>query len=98
MNQHPPNLYPIFYGWVRDEINQILCPVGIPEGISPASFEVLNQIKCNYSSNKPCSSMKCTCVSLKVTCSALCQCRGDTQCCFNKETNLVDDLLAGDED
>ena len=34
MNQHPPNLDPTFYEWVHDEINKILCPVGIPEGIS----------------------------------------------------------------
>ena len=59
MNPHPPNLDPTFYGWVRDEINKILYPVGIPEGISPAPPEVLSLIKCNCSTNKPCSSKRC---------------------------------------
>ena len=30
--------------------------------------------------------------------SAMCQCCGDTQRCFNEETILADDLLADDED
>ena len=77
MNSHPPNLDPAFYGWVFDEINKILCPVDIPEGISPAPPEVLNLLKCNCSSNKPCSSKRCACDSLKVACSVMCQCRGD---------------------
>ena len=42
MNPHPPNLDPSFYGWVCEEISKILCPVGIPDGISPAPPEVLN--------------------------------------------------------
>ena len=100
MNPHPPNLNPIFYGWVRDETNKILClcPVGIPEGISPVPPEVLNLIKCDCSSNKHCSSKRCLCVSTRVACSMLCQCRGDTQHCFNEETKLADDLLADNED
>ena len=36
VNQHPPNLDLTFYGLVRDEVNKILCPVDIPEGVSPA--------------------------------------------------------------
>ena len=63
MNPHPPNNDPTFYGWVRDEIDKILCPVGIPYGISPALLENLNLIKCNCSSNKPYSSKRCTCAS-----------------------------------
>ena len=98
MNLHPPNLDPTFYGWVHDETNKILCPVGIPEGVLPAPAEVLNLIKCNCSFNKPCSSKRCTCVSSRLTCSTMCQCRCDTQRCFYEETKLVDDLLADDED
>ena len=55
MNQHPHILNSAFYGWVCNEINKILCPVDIPEGISPAPPEFLYLIKCNCSSNKPCS-------------------------------------------
>ena len=98
MNPHPPNLDPTFYGLVHDEISKILCRVGIPEGISPSPPEVLNLIKCNCSPNKPCSSKRCTCVFSKMACSAMCQCRGDTKLCFSKETKLVDDLPADDED
>ena len=54
MNQHPPNLDPSFYGWMRDKIKKILCQVGLPEGTSPAPPEFLNLIKCNCSSKKPC--------------------------------------------
>ena len=90
---HPPNLDPTFCGWVRDETNKILCPVGITEGISPAPAEVLNLIKCKCSSNKRCSSKRYTCVSSRLTYSTMCQCRGDTQRCFNEETKLADDLL-----
>ena len=98
VNQHLPNLGPTFYGWVRDEINKTLCPVGLPEGISPPPPKVLSLIKCNYSSNKTCSSKRCTCVSSKVACSAMSQCRGHTQRCFNEEKKLVDDIFGDDED
>ena len=98
MNQHLPNLDPIFYGKVRDEINKILCPIGISEIISPAPPEVLNLIKCNCLSNKLCSSKICKSVCSKVARSAMCQCRGDTKRYFNGEAKLVDDLLADDED
>ena len=66
MNQHPPNLDPMFYGKVRDEINKILCPFGIPEIVSPAPPEILDIIKCNCSSKKLCSSKRCTSVCSKV--------------------------------
>ena len=42
--------------------------------------------------------MRCTWVSSKVACSVMCQCCGDTQVWFNKETKVVDDLVADDED
>ena len=97
MNQHSPNIDPTFYRWVHDEI-KIFCQVGIPDCISPAPPEVLNLIKSNCWFNKPCSSEKWTCVSSKLACSVMCQCCGDTQQCFYKDTNLAVDLLVGDED
>ena len=60
----PPNLDPTFYGLVCDEINKILCPVDIPEGVSPAPPEVLNPRKSNGSSSRPCSSKRCICDSV----------------------------------
>ena len=30
MSQNPPNLYPTKYRWEQDEINEVLCLIGIP--------------------------------------------------------------------
>ena len=93
MSPHPPNLDTTLYGWERDEVNKILHPIGIPDGIAPAAAEVLNLIKCTCSSSKPCSSKRCSCVATKVACSLMCSCLGLTKRGFSDETRLVTSRL-----
>ncbi|KAJ8874577.1 hypothetical protein PR048_025443 [Dryococelus australis] len=79
----PPDIDPTNYGWVRYDTMKNLKPVTLPEEIAVAPADVLNVIKCNCSSEKSCSSTRCTCAG-KLPCTIFCQCYGKE--CFNLRT------------
>ena len=56
-----PDLNPTEFGWKRDDVTRTLHPVTLPSGVVQIPTEFLNFIKCNYSSENPCSSRKCAC-------------------------------------
>ena len=44
LDEDPPNINPIEFGWSRDDQNKILVPVTMPSNIQPAPSEVLKMI------------------------------------------------------
>ena len=68
MESNPPEIDPTAYGWTKDEQNKILTPVGLPDGIVPASQEFRHVVKFGCSSNTPCPLKRCSC-------NVMCDCR-----------------------
>ena len=89
MTLNLPNLDPTKYGWEQDKINEVLCLIGIPAGVSAAPPEVLKLIKCTCSSTKSCSTRRCSCVAANVARSLMCSCHGDRDTCCSEPTKLV---------
>ena len=83
--QNPPSLDPCEYGWYKDENTQSLLPVMMPTGIKAAPPEVLKLIRCNCSSEAPCSpSSRCSCSKAQMSCSEFCKCCSiDKHSCCN---------------
>ena len=98
MEAEPPATDFTDYGWIKDELNKILAPVGLPSGISAAPDEVLNSVKCGCCSSTPCSTKRCLCVSVRDACTVMCKCRGDSSICHNEATrNLSQQNVESDE-
>ena len=87
----------IKYGWEQDKINEVMCLIGIPAGVSAAPPEVLKLIKCTCLSTKSCSTRTCPCVAANVACSLMCFCRGDRDTCCSESTKLVAGELSDDD-
>ena len=86
--QNPPPLDPCDYGWYKDDDTRCLLPVMIPTGVKAAPPEVLKLIRCNCSSDSPCSpSSRCSCSKAQMSCSEFCNCYdGETHICCNRWT------------
>ena len=90
---NPPPLDPSYYGWYKDDNNHCLMPVMIPTGVKAAPPEVLKLIRCNCSSDSPCSpSSRCSCSKAQMSCSEFCNCYNDeTHICCNRWTAVLGD-------
>ena len=108
MDEEPPNLDPLKFGWVKDDLDKSLCAVPLPQDVPLAPAEVLKMIQCTCSSEQPCSSLRCGCASGQLPCS-LCKCGGSDSCCnqmtknnmandANDDEEHSDDEDDGDED
>ena len=87
----------IKYGWEQDKINEVMCLIGIPAGVSAAPPEVLKIIKCTCSSPKSCSTRRCSCVAGNVTCSLMCSCQCDRDTCCSESTKRIDGEQSDDD-
>ena len=76
---------PIKFGWVKDDLAKSLCAVPLPQGVPLAPAELLKMIQCMYSSDQPCSSLRCGYVSDQLPCSLFCKC-GESDSCCNQMT------------
>lgn len=85
VDQDPPALDPLKYGWSRDEDQKALMPVMVPAGVKIAPPYILKMIRCSCESQTPCSSLRCGCKSSRIACTVFCACRGDSICC-NEQT------------
>ncbi len=104
LDEEPPNLDPLKFGWVKDDSSKSLRAIPLPQDVPLAPPEVLKTIQCTCSSDQPCSSLRCGCASVQLPCSLFCKCGGSDRC-FNLMTkhnmanNTVDDEeLSGDDD
>ena len=69
LDEEPPNLEPLKFGWVKDDSAKSLGAIPLPQDISLAPAEVLKTIQCTCSSDQPCSSLRCGYASVKLPCS-----------------------------
>ena len=109
LDEEPPNLDPLKFGWVKDDLAKSLCAVPLPQDVPLAPAELLKTIQCMCSSDQPCSSYRCGCVTGLLPCFLFCKCGESDSCCNqmtkNKMTNIAnddeehsDDEDDGDED
>jgi hypothetical protein len=95
LDPNPPTLDPVQYGWSRDQTSNMLVPVPLPSGVSPAPQDVLKMIRCGCSSNRPCSTMRCSCSPARLSCSMFCGCNGMEEC-QNEQTKSISAFDADD--
>ena len=109
LDQEPPNLDPLKFGWVKDDLAKSLCAVPLPQDVPLAPAELLKMIQCMCSSDQFCSSLRCGCVSGQLPCSLFCKCGVSDSCCnqmtknnmandANDDEEHSDDEADGDED
>lgn len=92
--QDPPALDPTEYGWYKDEETKSLQPVMLPPAQLPAPDYILKLVCCSCSSDKPCRSSRCGCVSANLACTVFCHCQGSS-ICNNEQTKVA---IESDED
>ena len=56
LDNGPVDIDPTQYGWVKDEINKVLIPCTVRDGVAMAPDEILQVIKCSCSASPPCKS------------------------------------------
>ncbi len=88
-NTSAPEVDPIHFGWLRDEKNKTLVPIGLPSNSSAAPPQVLEMIKCSCRSGQPCVSNRCSCSSANLACTMICSCQGKRNVCCNQHTKQV---------
>ena len=109
LDEEPPNLDPLKFGWVKDDLAKSLRAVPLPQDVPFAPAELLKTIQCMCSSDQPCLSLRCGCVSGQLPCSLFCKCGGSDSCCnqitknnmandANDDEEHSDDEDDGDED
>ena len=101
------NLWPCFqweetcayvqYGWQKSEDGATVYPTTLPAGMSTAPATILQLIKCGCSTSRPCSTGRCGCVAVQMSCSMFCCCNAGSDCC-NEQTRVVANNQDEDDD
>ncbi|KAL8583211.1 hypothetical protein ACOMHN_053724 [Nucella lapillus] len=86
--QEPPNTDPTEYGWERNEETKSLQPVALPASQQLAPDYIMKVVRCSCSSETPCKTRACGCVSANLACTMFCQCQGSSLC-NNEQTIQV---------
>ena len=87
LDEEPPNLDLLKFGWVKDDLAKSLCAVPLPQDVPLEPAELLNTIQCMGSSDQPCSSLRYGCVSGQLPCSLFCKCGVSDSCCNQMTKN-----------
>ena len=98
LQKDPPDLPPTEYGWEKDEATKALVPVTVAQGVEPAPADVLRLTRCGCASDQPCSNGRCTCTTAQLSCTTLCACHGDEECCNKWTKTASTDVEARDSD
>ena len=93
LDEEPPNLDPLNFGWVKDDPAKSLGAVPLPQDVPLAPAELLKMIQCMCSSDQPCSSLRCGCNSGQLPCSLFCKCGGADSCCNQMTKTLWQMML-----
>ena len=89
LQQDPPELDPLEFGWTSEGPSGAYCPVSPPSRVEVAPSDILKLINCSCSRDKPCSSQRCSCSSAQMARSLFCKCEGSSTCCNPKNVSLV---------
>ena len=98
MDEEPPNLDPLKFGWVKDDLAKSLCAVPLPQDVPLAPAELLKMIQCMCSSDQPCSSLRCVYVFVQLPCSLFCKCGGSDSCSNQMTKNNMANDANNDEE
>ena len=98
LNQDPPPLNAVDYGWEVDEANKCLIPRNVAEGIPYAPEQIMKLVKCGCVSQRPCKGANCGCMGHQLSCTMFCACGGGCTCLnpFNKKD--TDEAVSQDVD
>ena len=89
------------YVWIRDEASKKLIPLTVPSDVQLAPPEILGLLRCGCTSDKPCHTARCGCVSAHLSCNMIngqhsctffCACQGEIRC-GNEFTKRDDDHI-----
>ena len=70
----------------------------LPADVLPASTEVLQLIKCECSSEQPCSTAHCGYDATRLSCSIFCACHGELHCKNTSNYEFIEYNCDGDGD
>ena len=98
LDEEPPNLDPLKFGWVKDDLAKFLCAVPLPHDVPFAPAELLKMIQCMCISDQPFLSLRCGCVSGQLPCSLFCKCGGSDSCCNQMTKNNMANDANDDEE
>jgi hypothetical protein len=73
----------------------MLAHVPLPSDVSLAPHDVLKMIPYGCSSNRPCSTMRCSCSAARLSCFMFCGCNGMEEC-QNEQTKSISAFDADD--
>lgn len=83
LKRDPPSLAPTEHGWYHPDGSTMLFPTIVPQNTPLAPADLLKLIKCGCSSDKSCSSKRCSCKANGLGCTIFCHCKGEDEC-YNK--------------
>ena len=85
----PPELDPREFGWASEGPSGAYFPVSLPSKVEVAPSDILKLINYICSSDRSCSSQRCSCSSAQLACPLFCKCEGSSTCCNPKTVSLV---------
>ena len=88
LNQNPPKLDPVNFGWAKESNTKLLIPLAIPLNHPLAPAQTMQMIRCGCASDQPCAGAICGCYSVQLACTVFCICR-TTSNCFNHSTKYA---------
>ena len=97
LQQSPPALDPVKYGWCRDAVSKSLTPLTVPDDVSLAPQELLKLIRCSCGGDAPCRTQRCSCNSTNLSCTVFCSCQGGPSC-SNDNTRQCEQAADEDDD
>ena len=69
LQQDPPELHPLEFGWASEGPSGAHCPVSLQSRVAFAPSDILKLINCSCVSDRPCYSQRCSCASVQLPCS-----------------------------
>ena len=92
LDEESPNLDPLKFGWVKDDLAKSLCAVPLPQDSSCTSRITQND-SVHVQQYQPSLSLKCGCVSGQLPRSLFCKCGKSNSCCNQMTKNNMAMLL-----
>ena len=80
LNQNPPNLDPVNFGWAKESSTKSLTPVAIPLNHPLAPAQIMQMIRCGCASDQPCAGARCGCYAAQLACTVFCNCQTTNNC------------------
>ena len=93
LDEEPTNLDPLKFRWVKEDFAKFPCSVPVPQDFPLVPAELLKTIQFMCSSELPCSSLRCGCITGQLPCSLFCKYGGSDSCCNQMTKNNMAGVL-----